>query len=100
MTAMITKKTSDLPRADMLQKFLLYLILLNFGLLYLYVHFFSRLPLALGLLVTLLCIGYNLMLCHLANKRARRSTDGYIIYPVLISALLYCGSMLYFFVLR
>ncbi len=100
IAAMITEKTTQLPRADLLQKFLLYLILFNFGLLYLYIHFFSRLPLFLGLLVTILCIGYNLMLCHLAHKRARRSTDGYILYPVLISALLFCSSMLYFFVLR
>jgi hypothetical protein len=56
-------------RADGLQKLLLYLILLNFWLLYLYVAHFVRLPLTLALLVSLLCIGYNLLLCHLAVHR-------------------------------
>ena len=87
-------------RADGLQKLLLYLILLNFWLLYLYVAHFVRLPLTLALLVSLLCIGYNLLLCHLAVHRARRSTDGYIIYPVLISALMFCSCILYFLVIR
>ncbi len=87
-------------RADGLQKLLLYLILLNFWLLYLYVAHFVWLPLTHALLVSLLCIGYNLLLCHLAVHRARRSTDGYIIYPVLLSALMFCSCILYFFVIR
>ena len=51
-------------------------------------------------MVSLLCIAYNLLLCRLTVRRARRQTDGYIVYPVLIGAVLFCGLMLYVFIIR
>ncbi len=83
-----------------LQKFLLYLILVNFLLLYLYATHIGELPLFQGLWVTLLAISYNLMLCRLVNRRARRRGDGYIIYPVVISAILLCACIFYYFIIR
>lgn len=83
-----------------LQKFLLYLILANFLLLYLYAAHISELPFFQGLWVTLLAISYNLMLCRLVNRRARRRGDDYIVYPVVISAILLCSIVLYYFIIR
>lgn len=87
-------------RADGVQKLLLYLILLNYWLLYLYAAHIFVLPAGLAALVSLLCIAYNLLLCRLTVRRARRQTDGYIVYPVLIGAVLFCGLMLYVFIIR
>jgi membrane protein YdbS with pleckstrin-like domain len=72
------KKTPKAGRA--IQKFLLYLILVNFGLMWLYIMYADELTLGANLLLTFLLIVYNLLLCQLVVLRARRVGDGYIIY--------------------
>lgn len=83
-----------------MQKFLLYLILANFVLLWLYYHHVPALPLLRSIVVTALLIGYNLLLCRLVLRRARSSSDSYIVYPVVIVSMLLCGSVLHVYLIR
>lgn len=83
-----------------LQKFLLYLILANFILVWLYHRSIPSLPVFRSLLVTSLLIGYNLLLCKLVVRRARRHGDSYVVYPVVMVSIFLCASVLYVYLIR
>lgn len=91
------KKTPKAGRA--IQKFLLYLILVNFGLMWLYIVYADELTLGANLLLTFLLILYNLLLCQLVVLRARRAGDGYIIYPVVGVSIILCAVVLFRFII-
>ena len=91
------KKTPKAGRA--IQKFLLYLILVNFGLMWLYVMYADELTFGSNLLLTFLLILYNLLLCQLVVLRARRVGDGYIIYPVVGVSIILCAVVLFRFII-
>ncbi|ATP89383.1 MULTISPECIES: hypothetical protein [Aeromonas] len=91
------KKTPKAGRA--IQKFLLYLILVNFGLMWLYIMYADELTLGANLLLTFLLIVYNLLLCQLVVLRARRVGDGYIIYPVVGVSIILCAVVLFRFII-
>lgn len=91
------KKTPKTGRA--IQKFLLYLILINFGLMWLYVIYADELTFGFNLLLTFLLILYNLLLCRLVCLRARRARDGYIIYPVVGVSIILCAVVLFRFII-
>ena len=91
------KKTPKAGRA--IQKFLLYLILVNFGLMWLYIMYADELTLGANLLLTFLLILYNLLLCQLVVLRARRVGDGYIIYPVVGVSIILCAVVLFRFII-
>ena len=91
------KKTPKAGRA--IQKFLLYLILVNFGLMWLYVVYADELTFGANLLLTFLLILYNLLLCQLVVLRARRVGDGYIIYPVVGVSIILCAVVLFRFII-
>ncbi|WP_368230211.1 hypothetical protein [Aeromonas sp. R10-1] len=91
------KKTPKAGRA--IQKFLLYLILVNFGLMWLYIMYADELTLGANLLLTFLLIVYNLLLCQLVVLRARRIGDGYIIYPVVGVSIILCAVVLFRFII-
>ncbi|MGY3944571.1 hypothetical protein [Aeromonas tecta] len=91
------KKTPKTGRA--IQKFLLYLILINFGLMWLYVMYADELTFGSNLLLTFLLILYNLLLCQLVSLRARRAGDGYIIYPVVGVSIILCAVVLFRFII-
>ncbi len=91
------KKTPKAGRA--IQKFLLYLILVNFGLMWLYIMYADELTLGANLLLAFLLIVYNLLLCQLVVLRARRVGDGYIIYPVVGVSIILCAVVLFRFII-
>ena len=91
------KKTPKAGRA--IQKFLLYLILVNFGLMWLYVMYADELTFGSNLLLTFLLILYNLLLFQLVVLRARRAGDGYIIYPVVGVSIILCAVVLFRFII-
>ena len=91
------KKTPKAGRA--IQKFLLYLILVNFGLMWLYVMYADELTFGSNLLLTFLLILYILLLCQLVVLRERRVGDGYIIYPVVGVSIILCAVVLFRFII-
>ncbi|MGL5948972.1 MAG: hypothetical protein ACRCYV_08000 [Aeromonas sp.] len=93
-----TFKSSVAGRA--IQKLFLYLILANFFLTGLYFYHADALPFGSNLLLTLLLIVYNVILCQLACRRARRQGDSYIIYPVVVTSILLCAIILFRLMLR
>jgi len=96
---MITR-VKNTPKAGRgIQKFLLYLILVNFGLMWLYVMYADELAFGSNLLLTCLLIFYNLLLCQLVGLRARRAGDGYIIYPVVGVSIILCAVVLFRFII-
>ena len=58
-----------------------------------------ELTFATNILLTSLLIVYNLLLCQLVSLRARRSKDGYIIYPVICVSILLCAVVLFRFII-
>ncbi len=96
---MITRVKKSPNAGKAIQKFLLYLILANFILMGLYIAFAHELTFAVNILLTTLLIIYNLLLCHLVSLRARRSKDGYIIYPVICVSILLCTVVLFRFII-
>jgi len=85
--------------ADSLHKFLLCLILLNMGLVSLFAVRLAALPQLLSWLVSLLLLGYNLMLIS-AVSRHLASRGSYVIYPLLASALILFGTLFHHFFIR
>ncbi len=82
---------------DGLQKLFLYLILIDwFVLTYLGTQI-NTMNFAYGAFVSLLLGSFNLLLVGLCFKRARRTEDGYLLYPVVFGALLSFGMVVYFF---
>ncbi|EKE73994.1 hypothetical protein [Gallaecimonas xiamenensis] len=70
------------------QKLVLYLILCNVVMVLCYALLAKRLGAMAAIMVPLLLVGYNLLLCRLALKRARRDRDSYILYPVVVTAII------------
>ncbi len=81
---------------DGLQKIFLYLILLEWFLLIYTTTTISRMTFRQGLLTLALLLGFNLILGKVCTKRAKRTTDGYIIYPVICGGLLSLLLLVYF----
>ncbi|MPY25256.1 hypothetical protein FM037_00260 [Shewanella psychropiezotolerans] len=82
---------------DGLQKIFLYLILLDWFIL-LYVSTDIRhMPFRHGAMASLMLAVFNLILVNLCIRRARRSGDSYLIYPVIAGALFSFVLMSYFF---
>ncbi|ATY82720.1 hypothetical protein CVS42_18855 [Aeromonas veronii] len=96
---MITRVKKSPNSGKAIQKFLLYLILANFILMGLYIGYAQELAFATNILLTSLLIIYNLLLCQLVSLRARRSKDGYIIYPVICVSILLCAVVLFRFII-
>lgn len=76
------------PLGRALHKVTLYLILLNLLLLLGYGMHSTEWQLARFVAVTLLLLAYQWLLVQLLYLQARRSSDGYLIYPVVASNLL------------
>lgn len=91
------RKTKKAPA--FIQKFLLYLILANFVLVWVYTRAVSTLPAMRTTIVTMLLVSYNLLLCKLVLRRARRHGDSYIIYPVVAVSVLLCCVVFYNFLI-
>ena len=82
---------------DGLQKLFLYLILVDwFVLLYLITQI-SGITLGHGAFVSVLLSAFNVLLVGLCFKRARRSGDGYLLYPVIFGAIISFLLVFYFF---
>lgn len=82
---------------DGLQKLFLYLIILDwFILIYLFTEI-KYLPFRYGVAASIMIIFFNLILMKLCFKRARRTTDSYLIYPVIGGALFSFSLVGYFF---
>jgi len=85
--------------ADSIHKFLLCLILLDMGLVSLFAVRLAGLPQQLSWLVSLLMLGYNLMLMA-AIGRHFASRASYVIYPLLAAQLILFGTLFHHFFIR
>lgn len=74
-------------RVDAIQKFLMYLILLNLALVASYGMSQSHLVGAWALSVPVMLVLFNVMLCNITIKRGRRRRDSYLLYPVAVSSI-------------
>ncbi|WP_076413061.1 hypothetical protein [Shewanella sp. UCD-KL12] len=82
---------------DGLQKLFLYLILLDwFILLYISTEI-KHMTFRHGAVASIMLTLFNLILVNLCYRRARRSGDSYLIYPVIAGALFSFVLMSYFF---
>ena len=93
------EKVIDTRAGNRLQRLVLYLILFNVLAVFLYLFFLRHLSFGQGMLVPALLIVYNLLLCKLVTKRARRRGDVHIIYLVVFTSIAACMVMLYYFFL-
>ncbi|WP_394202878.1 hypothetical protein [Shewanella waksmanii] len=82
---------------DGLQKLFLYLILLHWLILIYTATTIQDMTFRHGVLASLMLALFNLILVNLCYRRARRSGDSYLIYPVVAGALLAFILMSYFF---
>jgi hypothetical protein len=96
---MITREKKSPNSGKRLQKFFLYLIIANFILVGLYIRYAHEMAFTINILLTCLLIIYNLLLCQLVSRRARRSQDAYIIYPVVCVSILLCAVVLFRFII-
>jgi len=80
-----------------LHKIVLYLILVNFGLIGFYHWSFDVLNLFGQLIVGSLLVCYNLFLVTLINKHTSNASQTYIIYPVVIATITLAASVIYQF---
>lgn len=78
---------------------MLYLILINYVLLFLSFRHSAGITLISGCLLSLFLILYNILLGKLVLRLTRRSTDGYILYPLIFSYFLLSAFILKFFLL-
>ena len=80
-----------------IQRFMGYLVLLNIFMVLLYIGYLRHLSFGDGMILPALLILYNLLLCKLVTKRARRVGDLHIIYVVTLSSIAACLVLLYYF---
>lgn len=95
-----TMKTVTDPKVvdgNRIQRFMGYLVLLNIFMVLLYTGYLRHLNFGDGMLLPALLIIYNLLLCKLVTKRARRQGDVHIIYVVTLSSIAACLVLLYYF---
>jgi RsiW-degrading membrane proteinase PrsW (M82 family) len=95
---MHTERLCTSPR-DGIHKFLLYLILLDIALVSLFAVRVAELPQTLSWLVSVLLLGYNLMLISAVNRHLV-SKGSYVIYPLLASTLVLFGTLFHYFFIR
>ncbi|MCL1126499.1 hypothetical protein [Shewanella surugensis] len=82
---------------DSLQKLFLYLILIDWFVL-IYISFEIReFTFRDGSMASVMLTIFNLILVNLCYRRARRTEDSYLLYPVIGGALLSFILMAYFF---
>ena len=77
----------------------MWLILIDYGLLSMFLFQLTSLTLQAGTAISLLLVFYNAILTFFCFQRANRSDDSYIIYPTLSATLLAFICFLYFFFL-
>jgi hypothetical protein len=85
--------------ANKLQKFFLYLILLDWVLLIITALEMQSLSFGYGAIISVMLFIYSLFLTNLCRIRARRANDAYMIYPVIIGAIVSFLLVVYFFFL-
>lgn len=85
---------------DGLQKLFLYLILIDWFVLFYLVSQITNITFRHGAFVSILLGAFNLLLVGLCFKRARRGGDGYLLYPVIFGALLSFIMVFYFFLFK
>ncbi|SHH17295.1 hypothetical protein [Ferrimonas marina] len=73
---------------DRLQKYFLYLIVIDWVLLALGWYFLERLSFSYGIVVCVMLLLYNALLVKLCFFRARRASDGYLLYPVTFACVM------------
>ena len=76
------------PLGRVLHKVILYLILLNGALLFGYGVGSPEWALAKFSVISLLLLIYQWLLVRLLQLQAKRSSDGYLVYPVVVAGLL------------
>ena len=79
----------------LIHKSMLYLIIIDYVLLFLCFRYGSDINLFAGCLLSLFLIAYNILLGKIVLRLTRRSTDGYILYPVI-----FCYFLLSAFILK
>ncbi|WBJ95609.1 hypothetical protein [Shewanella sp. MTB7] len=82
---------------DGLQKVFLYLILLDWTILFYITTGINNMTFRHGVLSSMMLTVFNLILMNLCFRRARRSGDSYMLYPVIGGALYSFMLMIYFF---
>jgi len=82
---------------DGLQKAFLYLILLDWFMLFYISTEMRHMTFRHGVLASFMLTMFNLILMNLCFRRARRSGDTYLLYPVIAGALFSFILMSYFF---
>ncbi len=83
----------------LLHKSMLYLIIINYVLLFLSFRYSAGITLIGGFLLSFFLIVYNILLGKLVLRLTRRCTDGYILYPLIFSYFLLSAFILKFFLL-
>ncbi|MBY5920039.1 hypothetical protein [Ferrimonas balearica] len=85
---------------DRLQKYFLYLIVGDWLLLGGVALVLDSLTFVYGCIIALLVVAYNILLIKLCFFRARRASDGYLLYPVVFAALLSFAILGYVFLFQ
>lgn len=85
-------------RVDFLQKFFMYLIIIDWVLLIVTSLKIQSLNSYYGSSISALLIIYNAFLCHISFVRAKRSRDAYLNYPVSMGMLIATLLFSYFFI--
>lgn len=84
----------------LLHKSMLYLILINYVLLFLSFRYSADITFFTGCLLSFFLIVYNILLGKLVLRLTRRCTDGYILYPLIFSYFLLSAYIIKFFLFR
>lgn len=82
-----------------LQRFFVYLVLFNIVAVLLYIFYLRHMSFGSGMVLPGLLILYNLLLCNLVTRRARRRGDVHLIYLVVFTSISACIVLLYYFFL-
>lgn len=82
---------------DGLQKVFLYLIVLDWVILFFVTIEVNNTTFRHGVLSSIMLTSFNLILMNICFRRARRSGDSYMLYPVITGALYSFTLMSYFF---
>ncbi|GAA4873083.1 hypothetical protein [Ferrimonas pelagia] len=85
---------------DGLQKYFLYLIIADWLLLILGGFLLSRVSFVYAAVICIMLLLYNVLLVKLCFIRARRASDGYLLYPVVTACLVAGGLLAWQFLFR
>lgn len=83
-------------KIDFLQKFFMYLIIIDWLLLGFIVLRIQSLNIYYGSVVSALLVVYNSFLTHICFRRAKRRDDTHLIYPVIMGTVIASLLFLYF----